>query len=123
MCEIIVCFLKNTKKLFVQSIIPWFLGNLAVLAYQKDVSALLSDNEIRQKIDNAIKEMTRLLGGKEKYLEEHSVLPEIYACPDKFVSEFDDLRKIAGLSEIIKDADVFNSPNLVELMMTAIKKY
>lgn len=114
---------KNTKRLFVQSIIPWFLGNLMILAYQKDISVLLSDNDIRQKIDDVIKEMLSLLKGKERHVDEHSILPDIYAFPDKFVSEFDDLRKVAGLSELIKGADSFNSPKLIDLMAMVLKKY
>lgn len=113
----------NTKKLYLQTLIPWFLGNLSVLGYQKDISTLMSNSETRQDIEEAIKEVLKALKCENFQVDENAILPDIYAFPDKFVSEFDSLRGVNALLNIIKGVDRFNSPKLFDLTAKAFKKY
>ena len=114
---------KNTNKLFLQNFIPWFLGNLLVLSYQKNISVLLADNDIRQELNDVVKEIMQLLIGEDKMIDEASVLPDIYAFPDNFVSEFDSLTGVSVLSEIIKGVNGFDTPKTFGLIAKTIKKY
>ena len=114
---------KNTKKLFLQNFIPWFLGNLLIVSYQKNISELLADNNIRQSVNDVIKEILHLLVEKDKFVDDASILPDIYAFPDNFVSECDSSRGCLVLSELIRGVNVFDTPKTLELIAKAIKKY
>ena len=114
---------KNTKKIFLQTLIPYVLGNLLILAYCDDISKLLLNGNLRQKLDDIIKETIQLLIKDAQQIDKHAILPEIYAFPDNYVSEFDSKQGVFVLSQIIKGADYFKTPGLSELINTAMKKY
>ena len=114
---------KNSKKLFLQNLIPWFLGNLLVLSYQRNITELLANNEVRQEVSSVVKEILQLLGCNDNLVDEASVLPNIYAFPDNFVSEFASDRGVLILSEIIKGINGFDTPKTFKLIASAIKKY
>jgi hypothetical protein len=114
---------KNTEKLYLQMLIPWFLGNLLVLSYQKNVSEVLADNKSRQEIVDVVKEILKLLERGNSLIDEASVFPDIYAFPDNFVSEFASGRGILSLSEAIKGINAFDTPKTFAMIARAAKKY
>ena len=114
---------KNTKKLFWQELVPCLLGNLYVLMYQSDVSQILTDNNKRQKLDLMIAEVVKLLKKAKQQIDEQKILPDIYAFPDGFSSEFDSLQGIEVLSRLIDGIDYFETPELFEIISKVYKKY
>ena len=114
---------KHSKKLYFQTLIPWVLGNLMSLAYKKNISELLLDQNVRQTVDDIIdKELFPSEYNKEN-VDKKSFLPDVYAFPDGFVSEYDSLRGVLALSEMIGGGDRFSSPRLFKLIASAMKKY
>lgn len=114
---------KNTKKLFWQELVPYLLGNLYVLMYQSDISQILTDNNKRQKLDLMIAEVVKLLKKAKQQIDEQKILPDIYAFPDGFSSEFDSLQGIEVLSRLIDGIDYFETPELFEIISKIYKKY
>ncbi|MBE6467474.1 MAG: hypothetical protein E7004_02645 [Alphaproteobacteria bacterium] len=114
---------KNTKKLFWQELVPYLLGNLYVLMYQSDISQILTDNNKRQKLDLMIAEVVKLLKKAKQQIDEQKILPDIYAFPDGFSSEFDSLQGVEALSRLIDGIDYFETPELFEIISKVYKKY
>lgn len=118
-----VKFGKDSKKAFWQKMAAWFLGNLLVLVYENDVSKIMLNNESRQNADAVIKEVSQILKTKEVHIDTQTLLTDVYAFPDGFVSEYASLRGLNSLSEMIEIPDYFNHPKLFEMIKKALKKY
>lgn len=118
-----VKFGKDSKKTFWQKMSAWFLGNLLVLAYENDVSKIMLNNELRQNTDAVMKDISQILKTKEVQIDTQTLLTDVYAFPDGFVSEYASLRGLNSLSEMIEIPDYFNHPKLFEMIKKAFKKY
>ena len=109
--------------MFLQSIISHFLGNLLILAYQKNMDAILADEQTRKEVDAIIKEIFHLLKIGEKQIDDYKILPDIYAFPDNYISEYASQKGVRILWNMIKNIDYFASPVLFELLSKISNKY
>ena len=109
--------------MFWQKLVAMVLGNMLILAYKDDVSKLLLNSEIRQRVDDLIKEFAKKIKDKECQIDTQKLLTDIYAYPDNFVSEYASTKGCIALSEMIDGADCFNYPKLFEILSELTKKY
>ena len=114
---------KFSSKMFWQKLVAMVLGNMLILAYKDDVSKLLLNSEIRQRVDDLIKEFAKKIKDKESQIDTQKLLTDIYAYPDNFVSEYASTKGCIALSEMIDGADCFNYPKLFEILSELTKKY
>ena len=114
---------KNTKGLFWKNFIPFVLGNIFVLAYDKDVSKLMEIDDIRKEIRDASSECVKMLKQIKIEVDEAEVLPAIYAFPDGYVSEFNSLLGVSVLTDVFVKPDYFNTPVLFNVLAKAVNKY
>lgn len=114
---------KDSSKIFWQKLASTVLGNILRLTYNDDISKILLNSEIRQKVDDLIKEITKKIKDKGCQIDAQKLLTDIYAYPDGFESEYASLKGCMMLSEMVGNADCFNDPKLFEILSEITKKY
>ncbi len=114
-------FCCSKADLFWPQLLPFFLGNLLLLASNQTISSALNQPTYRQLVDNAIKEIALITPSLKNKLNLSDVLPQIYAIPDNYKSEFTSPVAFNLLSSLIKGITPFTTPHLNQLLTSAAK--
>ena len=110
-----------SKPCFWKHFIPFFMRELLLTAYKKDLPALLNQTDVRKQIFTAINELCALSKDADKKTKAEDVLALLYTVPDKYKSEFLKSENTPVLAELLPQISYFETPVLFKLLSLANK--
>ena len=113
--------ISASKPSFWKHFIPFFIRELLLMAYKKDISVLLNQTDVRKQISTAIDELCALSKNAHEIVKADDVLAFLYTVPDGYKSEFLKNESSSILAELLPQISYFETPFLFKLMSLANK--
>lgn len=117
-----LCY-SDKESLYWQKKIPFVVANLLACAFDEDVGDVLVRPEICSLVGKAVREWCNRLKDKNIFVDGSAMMPDIYAFASGYKSEFGSPKGIEELVKMIEVADKFETADLYDLMMLAVKKF
>ena len=111
------------KNFLWQRLAPYFIANLLTICYQKSISSLLLQKDLRRQVDASITEILSLAKSDKVSLNASDILARIYTFADDYTSDIKTIADFHAFSSLIKGINHFDTPSLSALLNTAANKY
>ena len=109
------------KKIFWHHLIPYFLGNLILLNYRKSTPDVLKQQDCRELLNRAAKELCDLAKKDKESISETDVFSKIMQIPTTYKPRLSTPQNLHALFSLVPEVSKFTTPALYDLLKGANK--